>query len=107
MLEPDGIGAVVRHGEVPVWEKAAPLAADGCYPGGLVNNRDYIGDAVTADGVTREDLLPLYDPQTSGGLLISVAEERRDDLVHALEGSGTLAAVVGEVVEEPGVRVVR
>ena len=107
MLEPDGIGAVVRHSEVPVWEKAAPLAADGCYPGGLVNNRDYIGDAVTADGVTQEDLLPLYDPQTSGGLLISVAEERREDLVRALEESDTLASVVGEVVEEPGVRVVR
>lgn len=107
MLEPDGIGAVVRHGEVPVWEKARPLAADGCYPGGLVNNRDYIGDAVTADGVTQEDLLPLYDPQTSGGLLISVAGERRDDLVRALEETGTLAAVVGEVVEESGIRVTR
>ena len=107
MLEPDGIGAVVRHSEVPVWEKAAPLAADGCYPGGLVNNRDYIGDAVTADGVTQEDLLPLYDPQTSGGLLISVAEERREGLVRALEESDTLASVVGEVVGEPGVRVVR
>jgi selenide,water dikinase len=107
MLEPDGIGAVIRHGDVPVWEKAVPLAAEGCYPGGLVNNRDYIGDAVTADGVTQEDLLPLYDPQTSGGLLIAVANERRDDLVRALEESGTLAAVVGEVVEEPGVRVTR
>ena len=107
MLQPDGIGAVVRHGDVPVWEKAVPLAADGCYPGGLVNNRDYIGNAVKADGVTREDLLPLYDPQTSGGLLISVAKERRDDLVRALEESGTLAAVVGEVVEESGVRVTR
>ena len=107
MLEPDGIGAVVRHGEVPVWEKAAPLAADGCYPGGLVNNRDYIGGAVTADGVSQEDLLPLYDPQTSGGLLISVAQERRDDLVRALKEGDTLAAVVGEVVEEPGIRVIR
>ena len=77
MLEPDGLGAMIRHADVPTWEKAVPLAADGCYPGGLVNNRDYIGDAVTADGVTREDLLPLYDPQTSGGLLIAVAEERR------------------------------
>ncbi|CAN5644968.1 selenide, water dikinase SelD [soil metagenome] len=107
MLEPDGLGAVVRHGEVPVWEKAVPLAADGCYPGGLVNNRDYIGDAVSADGLTQEDLLPLYDPQTSGGLLIAVAKEHRDDLVIALEENGTLAAVVGEVVEESGIRVTR
>ena len=107
MLQPDGIGAVIRHSDVPVWEKAVPLAADGCYPGGLVNNRDYIEDAVVADGVSQEDLLPLYDPQTSGGLLISVPRERRDDLVRALEASETLAAVIGEVVEESGVRVVR
>lgn len=105
MLEPGGIGAVIRHGDVPVWEKAGPLAADGCYPGGLVNNRDYIGDAVTADGVSQEDLLPLYDPQTSGGLLIAVSGERVGDLVRNLEQRGTLAAVVGDIVEEPGVRV--
>jgi selenide,water dikinase len=105
MLNASGVGAVIYHGEVPVWEKAVPLAADGCYPGGLVNNRDYIGDAVTAEGVSREDLLPLYDPQTSGGLLIAVNGERKDDLVRALEQRGTLAAVVGEIVEEPGVQV--
>ena len=105
MLEPSEVGAVVRRGEVPIWEKAGPLAADGCYPGGLVNNRDYIGDAVTADGVIQEDLLPLYDPQTSGGLLIAVSAERKDDLVGALEQRGTLAAVVGEVVEGKGIRV--
>lgn len=107
MLDASEVGAVIRHGAVPVWEKAVPLAADGCYPGGLVNNRDYIGDAVTAEGVSREDLLPLYDPQTSGGLLIAVSEDLKDDLVRALEQSGTLAAVVGEVVEGSGIRVTR
>ncbi len=107
MLDASEVGAVIRHGAVPVWEKAVPLAADGCYPGGLVNNRDYIGDAVTTEGVTQEDLLPLYDPQTSGGLLIAVSEDLKDDLVRALEQSGTLAAVVGEVVEGSGIRVTR
>ena len=107
MLDASEVGAVIRHGAVPVWEKAVPLAADGCYPGGLVNNRDYIGDAVTAEGVTQEDLLPLYDPQTSGGLLIAVSGERKNDLVRALEQSDTLAAVVGEVVEGSGIRVTR
>ncbi|CAN5904986.1 selenide, water dikinase SelD [soil metagenome] len=107
MLAPDGIGAVIRHGDVPVWEMAIPLAADGCYPAGLVNNRDYIGDTVIPDGVTQEELLPLYDPQTSGGLLIAVAEDRREKLVRALEQSGILNAVVGEVIEDSGVRVTR
>ncbi len=105
MLDASGVGAVIHHSEVPVWEKAVPLAADGCYPGGLVNNRDYIGDAVTSDGATENDLLPLYDPQTSGGLLIAVSGDRKEGLVHALEQRGTLAAVVGEVVEGSGIRV--
>lgn len=107
MLDASGVGAVIRHSDVPVWEKAVPLAADGCYPGGLVNNRDYIGDTVTADGVTRDDLLPLYDPQTSGGLLIAVNEDSKEDLVRVLGDNGTLATVVGEVVEGSGIRVTR
>jgi hypothetical protein len=76
MLEASGLGAVVRRSEVPVWERAVSLAAEGCYPGGLKNNREYLGEKVTADGVGPEDLLPLHDPQTSGGLLVAVPEER-------------------------------
>ena len=106
MLEASGLGAVVRRGDVPVWERAVSLAAEGCYPGGLKNNREYFGDKVTADGVGPEDLLPLYDPQTSGGLLVAVPEERAQAFVGALESQSTLAAVVGEVVEGQTVKVV-
>jgi selenide,water dikinase len=106
MLEASGVGAVVSRREVPVWERAVSLAAEGCYPGGLKNNREYLGDKVTADGVGQDDLLPLYDPQTSGGLLIAVPEERAPAFVRALEGRGTLAAEVGEVVEDHKIRVI-
>jgi selenide,water dikinase len=106
MLEASGLGAVVRRGEVPVWERAVSLAAEGCYPGGLKNNREYLGDKVTADGVGPEGLLPLHDPQTSGGLLVAVPEERAQAFVEALKSQNTLAAVVGEVVEGQTVKVV-
>ena len=106
MLEASGLGAVVRRSEVPVWERAVSLAAEGCYPGGLKNNREYLGEKVTADGVGPEDLLPLHDPQTSGGLLVAVPEERAQAFVGALESQNTLAAVVGEVVEGQTVKVV-
>src|SRR5918911_1708032 len=85
MLEASGLGAVVRRGEVPVWERAVSLAAEGCYPGGLKNNREYLGERVTADGVGPDGLLPLYDPQTSGGLLVAVPEPRASEFVRALE----------------------
>ncbi len=105
MLEASGAGAVVRRGEVPVWEKAVPLATEGCYPGGLKSNREYLEGRVFADGVGPEDLLPLYDPQTSGGLLAAVPEERASEFIRSLEEHGTSGFVVGEVVEGNGVRV--
>ncbi len=106
MLEASGLGAVVRRSGVPVWERSVSLAADGCYPGGLKNNREYLGDRVTPDGVGQEDLLPLYDPQTSGGLLVAVPEQKASAFVDALEGQNTLAAVVGEVVQGRTITVV-
>jgi selenide, water dikinase len=57
--------------------------------------------------VSEEDLLPLYDPQTSGGLLLAVPEARTSTLVRALQERGVAGALVGEVVEEAGVRVTR
>jgi len=106
MLDASGAGAVVRRSSVPVWQRAKTLAADGCYPGGLKNNREYLRDKVVPDGVSAEDLLPLYDPQTSGGLLVAVPEEHAEKLVGSLERRGDVAAVVGEVVEGLGVRVI-
>src|SRR5918995_4393509 len=97
------LGAVVRRGEIPVWERAVPLANEGVYPGGLESKREDLESRVTADGVLPDALLPLYDPQTSGGLLIAVPEASA--LVDALVERGLTVYIVGEVVEQPGVRV--
>ena len=105
VLRATGVGAEIRRGDVPVWERAERLAADGQYPGGLKNNRSYLGGYVTADGVDENALLPLYDPQTSGGLLVSAPPEEAASYVRALRELGEIAEVVGEVVEEPGIRV--
>jgi selenide, water dikinase len=106
MLEASGVGAVVRSSEVPVWERAVALANDGCYPGGLKSNREYLEGRVFADGVGTNDLLPLYDPQTSGGLLVAVPHEKVSEFVASLQKGGTSGAVVGEVVEGHGMRIV-
>jgi selenide, water dikinase len=106
VLEASGVGAVVRRSEVPVWERAVPLANDGCYPGGLKSNREFLEGRVFADGVGTNNLLPLYDPQTSGGLLVAVPHEEVSEFVGSLQKGGTSGAVVGEVVEGHGVRIV-
>ena len=101
------LGALVRRSEVPVWERAVALANKGCYPGGLESNREYLGSSVVADGAEEDDLLPLYDPQTSGGLLVAVPADRVSRFVGSLEEHATSGAVIGEVVEGSGVRVTR
>jgi selenide, water dikinase len=105
MLEASDAGAIVRRGEIPVWERSVPLAIDGVYPGGLENNKTYLAGRIELEGIGEGDLLPLYDPQTSGGLLIAVAETRASALVGELEEHGATGAIVGEVAKEPGVRV--
>ena len=105
MLEASEVGAVVRRSEVPVWERAVPLAAEGCYPGGLKSNREYLEGRVADDGVKEDDLLLLYDPQTSGGLLVAVPEERASEFIRSLDEHGVSGALIGEVVGEAGIRV--
>ncbi|BBL78515.1 selenide, water dikinase [Rubrobacter xylanophilus] len=106
MLRASGAGAVVRRGAVPVWERAQHLAAEGCYPGGLKSNREYLRGSVLPDGVDETEMLPLYDPQTSGGLLISIPPERSDALLLALRDRGVRdAARIGEVTAGEGIRI--
>ena len=62
---------------------------------------------VFADGVKPEDLLPLYDPQTSGGLLVAVPADQARGFVGSLDEHGVSGTVVGEVVEGNGIRVMR
>src|SRR5215212_250640 len=50
VLEASAVGAVVHRDEIPVWERAVPLANDGIYPGGLKSNREYLKDRVKLDG---------------------------------------------------------
>jgi selenide,water dikinase len=107
MLEASDLGAVVHRSEVPVWERAISLAAERCYPGGLNANREYLGDRIKTNGPDADDLLPLFDPQTSGGLLVAVPRERSTDFTRAAEENGTLSAVVGEVVEGNEIQVTR
>ncbi len=69
--------------------------------GGLNRNLAYANDHATFEGGTDEQVGVLADPQTSGGLMISVAGEKLDALLSALEAHGVeTRAVIGDVVEK-------
>jgi len=80
---------------------AVDYSREGFLPGGLKNNRSFIGDCVSfADGVAEEVRNLLYDPQTSGGLLLAVEAEDSAPLLRAFVEQGIPAQEIGEVVEK-------
>jgi selenide,water dikinase len=100
-----GVTIEIQAASVRFLPGAARYARQGAIPGGLKNNREFASCAVE---VARklppgmEDLL--YDPQTSGGLLISAAEPEASAMARNLEG----AYLVGRVIErrEKAIRIV-
>lgn len=91
-----GLGAWVEPDRVPLLEGVLGLAGAGHRTGGGDRNRAALGEAVAFDPSVPEPLRTLLtDPQTSGGLLLAVPEEHRDDLVRTLTGAGAEAHEVG------------
>lgn len=85
-------------GNVPIFHKAKELATMGIIPAGMYRNRDYLADDVVnlAKNTKLEVIDCLYDPQTSGGLLISVKEDQLERLQYQLGERGLQNAVIGQ-----------
>lgn len=81
------------------------IAAD-VYPGGLARNRDFYRSKVAENGLPEDLLKALYDPQTSGGLLVAIAPKRAAAFEAALRRRRVWHVCAGEVVarEETSVR---
>jgi selenide,water dikinase len=97
-----GIEAVsleIDHSTVRYLPGAREAAREGFLPGGLKNNRDFIGDCVRfAEGVPLEYRDLLCDPQTSGGLLVAILPESAEAAISALDGHGVSARRVGKAI---------
>ena len=88
----------LRAASVPVLPGALECVRAGHVPGGLKANRDFAECMVEyADGVPSDLKSLLFDPQTAGGLLISVSAEGAHDLVAQLREIGLPAAHIGDV----------
>ena len=84
---------------IPVLPGALECIRAGYIPGGLNNNRDFAECLVGYGAGVPEDLRSLlFDPQTAGGLLISVAAEDSVQLTRSLNAAGVPAVQIGEVV---------
>jgi selenide,water dikinase len=67
----------------------------GMVPAGAYRNRDHLAGRVTAGSMPEDRLWPLFDPQTSGGLLLSVSEVKRASIEVALNSHGVFFRIIG------------
>ncbi|MBI3694983.1 MAG: selenide, water dikinase SelD, partial [Acidobacteria bacterium] len=98
MAQGSGLTLDIDHAQIEFLPGALDYSRQGAIPAGLKNNREFVSCALRfATALPEEVENLLYDPQTSGGLLISVSRESAAALAEELEAAGVVARVVGEV----------
>ncbi|MBN1148880.1 MAG: selenide, water dikinase SelD [Anaerolineales bacterium] len=108
MAVASGVGLRFHFSKIPLLESVMVYAAQWCFPGGSFDNDQYFGRHVSfAPGFEQEKRFVLFDPQTSGGLLMAVPQEQVEALMAAAKNVAQPLWVVGEVVAGEGVEVVK
>jgi selenide,water dikinase len=99
-----GVHIDIDATELPIIAAAVDLAGAGVVTGGDSRNREYVGDALTIDGAADVHVRIAFDPQTAGGLLISLPYEKAVIYERALVERALLPSRIGAVAEGDGVR---
>ncbi len=101
MAKGSHVQLIIESSALPLLPNAVQLCADGFTCGGTKSNANYTGQAIEFSDELQEGMIGLInDPQTSGGLLVSVKADRLDDMLEMLKDENTLAvAVIGEVAD--------
>ncbi len=107
MVEGTDVGFIIDASAVPLFPEAKEYYDQGMVAGGLGRNRDYRKNMVDFAGKVPKYLRDiLFDPQTSGGLLMAVPGAKASRLLKKLHSAGIAEAdIIGEVVAEPKGRI--
>jgi len=90
----------IDSARVPLIGGALELAEANCLTGADKTNREYVGSDVDIAADVDANLLRLfYDPQTAGGLLLAISEEKADDLLSELRRNYPRAEMIGRATE--------
>ncbi len=87
----------IQASAVPVFPEALEYADEFLLTAAAQRNRNYVGDAVRFDGVSFAMEEALFDPQTSGGLLIALSPEQAPRLLEELQNAQLPAQIVGQI----------
>lgn len=99
------LGAVLDMEAVPKMEGINEMVDAGMVPAGAYQNRDHLKDKIMVPGQFEDRLWPLFDPQTSGGLLIAISPERSDALEIALKTRDVPVHRIGMFRSQPGIEI--
>ena len=94
-----GVTLALDLERIPLMNGLSALVGDGMVPAGCYRNRDYYSSMLDYGQVAPDRLLPLFDPQTSGGLLIALAPDAAEGFLAAAQSAGIFAQPVGEVLQ--------
>jgi selenide, water dikinase len=98
MAQASNVSLIFHSRKIPALEGALECIRIGHIPGGLTANRDFAECLVEYDPSVPADIRTLlFDPQTAGGLLISVSPEDAGALTSTLKDAGVPAVEIGEV----------
>jgi selenide,water dikinase len=91
----------IDSASVPLLEGALQLARDGYITGADKTNREYVDSDISMNEQISPELRNLlYDPQTAGGMLISIAADRAEPLLASLQSAYAQVARIGRVIEK-------
>lgn len=107
MASASQVALQIQASAIPALPGALGYAASGIVTGGATRNRKYLeGKVRVADGVPEPLEHLLFDAQTSGGLLFTVADDAADEIERSFAGAGEPLWRIGTVSEGKGVEVV-
>jgi selenide, water dikinase len=98
MARGGGVTLTFQRDRVPLIPGVEALIRDGLVPAGCYRNRDHFSRYTAVSRLSGDDLLPLFDPQTSGGLLIALAPQAAARFLEVAGEKGCFAVCIGEVV---------
>jgi selenide,water dikinase len=107
MAEASKVSLHFELGKIPFISCARKYAEKGCFAGGAFDNKSHFESRVKfADSIDEENQMLLFDPQTSGGLLLGVPQEKLDSFLARAAEASQPVWVVGEVKEGSGIEVI-